>query len=284
MSIVATQLDAETFDFVRTLVLERSAIVLEPSKTYLVETRLAPLAREHSFASLRDLVASLRGKPFQKLHQQVVEALTTNETSFFRDVHPFETLKTAILPEMIAKRAAQKALNVWCGACSSGQEPYTICMLLREHFPQLKDWKVQLTGSDLSRQILDRARQAVFSQAEVNRGLPAPLLVKYFTKQGLHWALRDDVRSMVQYIELNLIEAWPPLPPLDIIFLRNVLIYFSAETKKAILAKIRRLLRPDGYLFLGGAETTINLDDNFERVQLDKTTCYRLRGPATAPR
>jgi chemotaxis protein methyltransferase CheR len=278
MTCVANALDDTSFQYISDLVLKRSAIVLEPVKAYLVESRLSPLARQHGFESIAELVTALRAKPAGDLHQLVTEAMTTNETSFFRDIHPFDTLKTTILPELIAARGAQRALNIWCGACSSGQEPYTIGIVLREHFPTLATWNVRLVASDLSTQILARAQQGLYTQAEVNRGMPAPLLVKHFHKVGLQWQVKDHVRNLMQFVELNLIERWPPLSRMDIIFLRNVLIYFSSDTKRAILDKIARQLAPDGYLFLGGAETTLNLSEAFDRVNVGKTVCYRLRG------
>ena len=273
-------LSATDFDYVRNLVKERSAIVLEPSKTYLVDSRLTPLVRKQNLASLGELVARLRSERFGELHRSVIEAMTTNETSFFRDVHPFEAFKKKILPELIAKRSAERALTIWCGACSSGQEPYSIAMLLRDSFPELAAWRVQIVATDLSTEILDRAKRGAFTQLEVNRGLPAPMLVRYFTRNGLEWQVSDQVRNMITFRELNLIEAWPSMPRADVVFLRNVLIYFDIPTKKTILAKIRQVMRPDGDLFLGGAETTMNLDDAFERVQLDKTGCYRIRDAA----
>lgn len=268
------------FDYVRTLVKERSAIVLEPSKTYLVDSRLTPIVRKMNLGSISDLVARMRSERFGEVHRSVIEAMTTNETSFFRDVHPFEAFRIKIVPELMAARASERALTIWCGACSSGQEPYTIAMLLRDSFPELGNWRVQILATDLSTEILDRAKRGVFSQLEVNRGLPAAMLVRHFTRQGLEWQVSESLRNMITFRELNLIEAWPGMPRVDVVFMRNVLIYFDIQTKKAILAKVRQLMRPDGYLFLGGAETTMNLDDAFERVQLEKTGCYRLREAA----
>jgi len=227
---------------------------------------------------LQDLVARLRAQPFNGLHQKVVEAMTTNETSFFRDVHPFEALKKAVLPELIKKRATERKLNMWCAASSSGQEPYTMAMILREHFPTLANWTVRFIASDISMEMLERARAGRYSQLELNRGMPAPLLVKYFQRQGMEWQIKEDLRRMVEFRQMNLADTWPSLPEMDLVFMRNVLIYFDVPTKKEILGKVRRLLRPDGYLFLGIAETTLNLDGAFERVQFDKSGCYRLRG------
>jgi len=203
--------------------------------------------------------------------------MTTNETSFFRDFHPFEDLKKIVLPALIARRSAERELRIWCAASSSGQEPYSLAMLIRESFPKLVSWKVHILATDLSTDILARAREGRYSQLEVNRGLPATLLVKYFEKRGCDWYLRDDIREMVEYQIVNLAGPWPFLPAMDIVMIRNVLIYFSVETKKEILAKVRRVLMPDGYFFLGAAETTFGIDTSFERVQLERATCYQVR-------
>lgn len=269
-------LTVNSFAFISELVRERSAIVLEPGKTYLVESRLSPIAREHGMHTVDELVEALRRPGSQALTRKVVEAMTTNETSFFRDMHPFDALKTQIFPELINNRSRERTLTIWSNACSSGQEVYTIAMILREHFPQLNGWRVKLVASDLSSQILAKAKEGTFNQTEVNRGLPLPMLLKYFTKSGLTWRIKDEIRNMVDFCEINLVEPWPNLPPMDVIFLRNVLIYFSPETKKEILGKVRRAMRPDGYLFLGGAETTMNLDASFERTTIGKATCYRI--------
>jgi chemotaxis protein methyltransferase CheR len=270
-------LSQPAFNYIRRLLLEQSAIVLEEDKGYLVESRLSPLARREGLASLDLLVRRLQTETFHGLHRQAVEALTTHETSFFRDFHPFEALKKVVLPDLIARRGAERGLNIWCAACSYGQEPCSIAMLIRDSFPQLASWTVHILATDLSADVLARAREGRYSQLEVNRGLPASLLVKYFQKRGCDWYLRDAIRRSVDYQVINLAGAWPFLPPMDVVMLRNVLIYFGVETKKEILAKVRRVLKPDGYLFLGGAETTFSIDDSFERVQLERATCYQLR-------
>jgi chemotaxis protein methyltransferase CheR len=264
------------FSFVRDLVYQQAAIVLEKEKTYLVEARLSPLARRHGFPSLTEMITQIRSQPNNGLRWSAVEAMTTNETSFFRDVHPFELLKKHVLPELIKRRATLRQLNIWCAAASSGQEPYTILLLLRENFPELLNWKLTFIATDISKEMLDRCREGCFSQLEVNRGLPAPLLIKYFQKIGTEWQIKEDLRRMVDFRQLNLAQSWPPFPAMDIIFMRNVLIYFDIETKKTILARVRKTLKPDGYLFLGGAETTLNLDDSFKRVQIDKTAYYQI--------
>jgi chemotaxis protein methyltransferase CheR len=271
-----TAIGRSDFDFVCALAYKHAAIVLETGKEYLVESRLAAVARQTGCSGLPELVSQLRTRPFGNLHQLVIEALTTNETSFFRDLHPFDALRKTILPELIARRSAEQKLTIWCGAASTGQEPYSIALLLREHFPQLQTWNVRILACDINREVLEKARRGCYTQIEVNRGLPAPLLVRYFEKAGTEWQLKEPIRRMVEFKELNLIAPWPIFPPADIVFLRNVLIYFDLNAKKSILLKVRRLLRPDGVLFLGGAETPRGVDEQFERIALEKSSCYRV--------
>ncbi len=267
------------FDFIRKLVLDRSAIVLEPGKEYLVESRMLPLLHSEGLDTIESLVSKLRSGGMRNgLSDKVVDALTTNETSFFRDVHPFEALKKHVLPEVLGKNKATRELNIWCGASSSGQEPFTIAMVLRNDFPELINWKINFISSDISREMLARCRTGKYSQLEVNRGLPAMLLVKFFERDGTDWKIKDDILKMVQFREVNLAEPFPPMPKVDIMFLRNVLIYFDVETKKSILGKIRKVLKPGGYLFLGAAETTMNIDPSFERMPLPQSGCYSLKG------
>jgi chemotaxis protein methyltransferase CheR len=268
----------QDFAFVCKLLLERSAIVLEPGKEYLVENRLAPIVRKLELASITDLVERLQAPGSNGLLVQIVEALVTTETTFFRDPHPFESLRKTVLPDLISRRANERTLMIWCAASSTGQEPYSVAMLLREHFPQLRSWKVGLLATDLSREVLGRARAGTYNQIEVNRGLPAPLLVKYFQQQGTQWQLKQEIRDLVEFREMNLAQPWPFLPRMDLILNRNVMIYFDVETKKSILGRMARLLRPDAYLLLGGSETTFNLDDSFQRVEPLKAGFYRLVG------
>jgi chemotaxis protein methyltransferase CheR len=265
------------FDFIRKLVYERSAIVLEAGKEYLVEARLHPLSQREGLASIQEMVAKMKADKYNGLYNKVVEAMTTNETSFFRDIHPFETLRKEILPILLKERSSVRELSIWCAASSSGQEPYTIAMLLRENFPQLATWKVTFISSDISQEMLVRCRGGKYSQLEVNRGLPANYLVKYFTREGIDWQIKQELRNMIDFREVNLSAGWPIMPKFDIVFIRNVLIYFDVETKKEIMKKIRKLLKPDGYMFLGAAETTLNLDENFERLQYAQSGCYRIR-------
>jgi chemotaxis protein methyltransferase CheR len=264
------------FDYLRTLVKNHSAIVLDEGKEYLAETRLAPLVTEQGCSSVQELLLSLRRQNFNGLHRKVLDAMTNNETWFFRDANCFAALTEFVLPQMIERRARERNLDIWSAACSSGQEPYSIAMTLRERF-NLPGWNFSILGTDFCTTILERARAGVYRQMEVNRGLPVTLLTRYFRQQGLHWQLKPEILSMVRLQFLNLSEAWSDIPPADIVFLRNVLIYFDVETRKTILNRLRRVLRPGGILFLGCAETTLNLDASFGIVQAGKYVCYQLK-------
>jgi chemotaxis protein methyltransferase CheR len=254
------------YAFLAKSLLDRSAIVLEPGKEYLVESRLLPVAKRHGFATIAEFVQRLRTPPQLNLMDDVVEAMVTTETLFFRDLVPFDILRTTVIPQFIRDRASQRRLTMWCGAASSGQEPYSIAMLLREHFPELLTWQITFLATDISHTMLQRCRDGRYSQMEVNRGVSPQLLAKYFVAEGGQWQIRADLRAMIDFRPLNLASSWPLLPPCDLVFLRNVMIYFDVPTKKAILQKIAKILKPDGYLILGGAETTYGLDDTFRRV------------------
>ena len=267
------------FDYIRKLVHKHAAVVLEADKAYLAELRLTPLARREGVDTISALVKRMRGQAFNRLHEQAVEALITTETSFFRDHHPFEALRAFVLPDLLKQRTGADPLTIWCAACARGQEPYSIAMLLREYFRESTD--VRLIASDLSEEMLAAARAGCYSQLEIDRGVSPALRQSYFRKQGAMWQIDEAVQRMVAFQKINLAEAWPPLPAMDIIFLRNVLIYFDVEMKKTILGRVHRLLKPDGYLFLGGAETVISLDDRFERVDYSKASCYRVREQPT---
>ncbi len=271
-------LQQSDFDFVQKLVQQKAAIVLDNGKQYFVESRLTPLAQNTGHDSIEKLIQALKQNPHNsRMVEQVVEAITIHETSFFRDIHPFKCMKEVVMPALLEKRASQHSLNLWCAACSSGQEPYTVTMLMRENFPQLQSWNVRFIATDISNQILNRAREGRFSQLEVNRGLPAPLLLKHFEKQGLEWQIKPQLRSSIEFRKLNLIDNWPPMPKMDVVFLRNVLIYFDVETKRRILGEVRKLLNPDGFLFLGAAEMPMSIDNAFERIDYPRSGCYKLR-------
>jgi len=266
-------------DFLCKFVRERSGISLDESKAYLFESRLDPLVRRHPFESIPELVERLRKLPADpKLEHEVVDALTTNETSFFRDFKPFEALKSYVIPKLLERRNSEKKINIWCGASSSGQEPYTIAMLLRETFPQLQSWNVTFVATDISETMLTRCREGIYSQLEINRGLPTPLLVKYFSEVGRNWQISEDIRKMVEFKKLNLVKPWPPMPRMDVVLMRNVLIYFELEVRQAIVRQIKDLLRPDGYLFLGSTESALLLDPAYKPLDVKGSSCYSLNG------
>jgi chemotaxis protein methyltransferase CheR len=265
------------FDYVCNLVKTRSGIVLEAGKEYLVEARLSALIRQQKINSLETLVSRLKANPMDPLVHLAVEAMTTNETSFFRDHHPFEALKNIVLPAITAANSAGKTLSIWCGASSTGQEPYTIAMTLCEAIPMLDNWKLTFIATDLSNEMVARSKSGKYNQIEVNRGLPAVLMVKYFEKHGVAWQIKERLRKMIDFRQMNLTQPWSNMPPMDIVFMRNVLIYFDTDTKRDILARVRRVLKPNGHLFLGCAETTMCLDEQFERTPMEKSGCYRMR-------
>jgi chemotaxis protein methyltransferase CheR len=262
------------FRFVSDLVRRESAIVLEPGKEYLVESRLLPLARQAGLAGVAEYVARLQAGGSAADRQAVVEAMTTNETSWFRDKEPFDALVGTVVPDLLMRNAARRKITVWSAACSSGQEPYTIAMLMAEHVLPL-GWTVDIVATDLSTEMLERTRAGRYSQLEVGRGLPAPMLVKHFARVGTQWEVSDRLRSMVRVQKLNLAMPFPPLPVFDVVFLRNVLIYFDAPTKRAILERVRRVVAPHGYLFLGGAETTLGVDEGWDRTSVGRCTLNR---------
>jgi chemotaxis protein methyltransferase CheR len=264
------------FEYVRHLVLQHSGIVLEKGKEYLAEVRLTPLAHKHNFPSLDDFIAGLRTAPASNgLRQETAEAMMTNETLFFRDRYPFEALKTKVFPELLQKRSADRQLNMWSAASSTGQEAYSIAMLMQESFPILGTWKIRFIASDLSTKVLQKAQEGRFSTLEIHRGLPPEFLDKYFVKAGAEHQVKEEVRRKIEFRQINLIQEWPSLPLMDILLMRNVLIYFDVPTKRMIFDRINRLLKPDGYLFLGGAESTLNLSDAFERIPLHLAGCFQ---------
>ena len=274
----AVDLPADDFEYLRRLMHERAAIVLEPGKEYLALSRLDPLARHAGCGSVAALVALLRRtEPVSELHDQVIDALTTNETTFFRDYNPWESLRTTVLPELVERKHRTRTLSVWSAGCSTGQEPYSIAMAIREHFPELLTWQLSILGTDISPSVLDRASRGRYGQLEVNRGLPAHLLVRHFTRAGMEWEIEEPIRRMVRFQRHNLVDEWPTLPPFDLVFMRNVMIYFDLEAKRRVLEAMHRQLAPHGYLLLGASETTYNLSEDFDRELDGRTAWYRPR-------
>jgi chemotaxis protein methyltransferase CheR len=272
------------FTFVSTMVRREASIVLAPGKEYLVEARLIPVARAVGAANVTEFIAELQRRPNPAHQRKIIDALTTNETSWFRDREPFAALTDVVLPELVKSRSAARKIRLWSAASSSGQEAYSLAITLQENLPP--GWTYEIMGTDISTEMIKRAEAAEYSQVEVNRGLPASQLVQYFERAGAHWRVTPALRRNVSFKLLNLTAPLPAMQQFDIIFLRNVLIYFDVATKRNVLQNAAKLLRPDGWLFLGAAETTIGIDDNYERVAAGRTSAYRVRtGVATgAPR
>lgn len=270
-----TDLQPENYRFLQDCVYKESGIVIDSDKHYLLEARLMPVVKKQQLTSLNDLCNLLRATRTPDLRRQVVEAMTTHETLFFRDPAQYDALRTVLLPQLIEQRRALRSLSFWSAASSSGQEAYSLAMLLREM--GLGDWSIRIVGTDLSEQILDRARAGKFLQIEVNRGLPVSYLVKYFNRQGLDWQLKEEVRRMVTFQKLDLRDNLRQLGAFDVVFCRNVLIYFDQQTKKRILEQLRGALAPGGHLLLGGAETGVSAVDWFERVSIGQAVLYKAR-------
>ena len=266
-------LSANDFEYVTQLLLDRAAIRVNASQEYLVRSRLEPLAKQSGLADLTALVEQLRRQPFGELHKRVIEAMTTNETSFFRDTHPFDTLKVHVLPELL-KRKTDRTLRVWSAACSTGQEPYSLAMLLSD-MPQLTGFRIQILATDLSRATLDKAQQGIYSPLDVGRGLPARSLAQHFDRVGTSFQVKAHLRSLIEWKQLNLASKWPPLPLFDVVFMRNVLIYFPPSSVESVLQTVRGCMQSYGVLFLGTTENMLGLQAPFESVTCGKTIYYR---------
>jgi chemotaxis protein methyltransferase CheR len=254
------------YDFLRKLVKERSGLVLSADKQYLVESRLLPVARKAGLTGLSDLVQRLKGANEQALAVEVVEAMMTNESFFFRDKIPFDHFRDTIIPSLIAARAAQRRIRIWCAAASTGQEPYSLAMCLKDMAPLLAGWRIDILATDLSNEVLEKAKAGIYSQFEVQRGLPIQMLIKHFSQVGETWQITPEIRAMVQYRPFNLLNDFAGLGMFDIVFCRNVLIYFDQPTKVGILDRFARLVERDGYFLLGAAETVVGLTDSFKPI------------------
>jgi chemotaxis protein methyltransferase CheR len=261
------------YEFLRKLLKERSGLDLSSDKQYLVESRLIPLARRVGLAGIAELVARIRVGS-DPLTSEVVEAMTTNETFFFRDKIPFDHLRETIVPALLQTRANRRALRIWCAASSTGQEPYSIAMCLKEFGAALAGWRIEIVATDLSQAVLEKSKAGIFSQFEVQRGLPIQLLVKYFNQIGELWQLNADIRAMVQHRQLNLLQDFSHLGTFDVIFCRNVLIYFDQDTKAVIFERLAKVLEPDGVLTLGAAESVVGISDAFKPYP-DRRGLYR---------
>jgi chemotaxis protein methyltransferase CheR len=266
--------NSQDFEFVAQLLRKRAGIVLTGDKMYLLESRLAPLARKEGLPSIDDLIHVVRARREERLIGQVVDVMTTNETSFFRDKTPFEHLKDGILPVLAQARRGAR-IRIWCAACSTGQEPYSIAMMLDQH-PQLTQGvPVEIVATDISDRCLERARQGLFTQFEVQRGLPIQMLMHYFTQQDDHWRISERLRSLITFRKQNLIEPTAALGKFDVVFCRNVLTYFDGPTKTDVLERVGQQLNPGGFLMLGGTESVVGLSTAFEATQ-DRRGLYKL--------
>jgi chemotaxis protein methyltransferase CheR len=254
------------YEYFRKFLRERSGLVLSADKHYLLESRLLPVARRAGLASLAELVHRLRGIDCEALAAEVVEAMTTNESFFFRDKIPFEHFRDTIIPRLIAARNHRRRIRIWCAAASTGQEPYSLAMSIKETGDRLSGWQIEIIATDISSEALRRARSGIYSQFEVQRGLPIMLLLKYFKQIGENWQIGPDIRAMVQFRVLNLISDFSRLGMFDLVFCRNVLIYFDQPTKISVLDRLAQNLDRDGYLVLGAAETVVGLTDSLKPV------------------
>jgi len=254
------------YEYLRKLLKERSGLMLSADKQYLLESRLLPVARKAGLNSLPELVSKLRGAGAEALIVDVVEAMTTNESFFFRDKLPFEHFQNFIMPALLATRAKQKRIRIWCAAASTGQEPYSLAMVLKDMGKQIDGFRIEIIGTDISTEVLEKAKVGLYSQFEVQRGLPIQMLVKNFTQVGEMWQIASDVRAMVQFRPLNLLRDFSSLGTMDIVYCRNVLIYFEQATKIDVIDRIAKLTAPDGFLSLGAAETVVGLTESFKAV------------------
>ena len=256
----------DDFDFLRKMLKERSGLVLSGEKQYLAESRLLPVARKHDMTTLTELIGKLKSPLAVTLAAEVVDAMTTNETFFFRDKLPFELFRSVVMPAIIEARAREKRIRIWCTAAATGQEPYSLAMALKGMGAQLAGYKVSILATDICAAVLEKAQAGIYSQFEVQRGLPIQLLLKYFTNAGEQWQIAPEIRGMVQFRPLNLLNDFSPLGHFDIVFCRNVLIYFDQPTKADALTRIARQMPADGFLVLGAAETVVGLTDAFKPV------------------
>lgn len=276
------------FDLYKDLLKEKSGLTLTPDKSYLLDSRLTPVSRKHNYPNLEAMTMALRAMPSPELIKDVVEAMTTNETSFFRDSKPFDQFRDVIVPHLLKARGMQKRARIWCAAASTGQEPYSLAMVIKENAAKLPGWNFEIIATDIDTAVLETAKKGEYSQFEVQRGLPIQMLMKYFEQKGDRWHIKNEIKSMVQYKHFNLLSPMAALGKFDIIFCRNVLIYFDRDTKAGVLNNMAGLLPDDGFMVLGGAETVLGITDSFKPLDNTrgiyiKPTCTTITPPAVAP-
>jgi chemotaxis protein methyltransferase CheR len=268
------------YEYLRKFLKEQSGLDLSADKQYLIESRLLPLARKSGLSGISELVQKMKGGSTVFI-DQVVEAMTTNETFFFRDKIPFDHFRESIMPEILRARASRKSVRIWCAAGSTGQEPYSLAMCLKEMAAGLNGFRAEILATDLSQEVIEKSKSGIYSQFEVQRGLPIQMLVKYFKQTGELWQINADVRAMVHHRQLNLLHDFSQLGTFDVIFCRNVLIYFDQETKVNIFNRLARVIEPDGFLVLGAAETVVGLTDVFKPFP-ERRGLYRPNAPSAA--
>ncbi len=276
-------MQADSFDFLQKMLKQRSGLVVVPEKAYLLESRLMPVARKWNVKGLDDLVALAQSNDDTRLPRDITEAMTTNETSFFRDSQPFEQFRSVLLPALMARRATERHLRIWCAGASTGQEPYSLAMILQEERAQLQDWRIDILGTDLSTELLTKAQAGLYTQFEIQRGLPITYLVKYFTQIGDKWELSNDIRQRVGYEQFNLLADPSPLGRFDVVFCRNVLIYFDRSDRADVLGRIAAQMPGDGVLSLGVAETVIGITDKFTPIDGHRGLFQPLLAGASQP-
>lgn len=269
----------EDFDMFAVLLKQRSGLVLTKDKAYLLESRLMPVARKWNMKGLDELAATVRTRKDEALLRDITEAMTTNESSFFRDQKPFDQFKQIVLPRLLQTRATKRSIRIWSAACSSGQEAYSLAMMLSEEQPRLAGWRIEIVGTDISAEMVERSKSGVYTQFEVQRGLPIQMLVKHFKQQGDKWQISPNLRQMATFKEWNLLSDLSPLGQFDVVFCRNVLIYFDQATKARVLDSIARLMPPDGVLYLGGAETVLGITERFKPVDGQRGLYTLSNGP-----
>lgn len=272
------------YDYIRRFLKERSGLTLAADKQYLIESRLMPVARKAGCSSISELVQRLRHSPPETLRVQVTEAMMINESLFFRDKIPFDRFRDTIMPAMLEARAPSRRLRIWCAAASTGQEPYSLAMILRGMREKLAGWRVDIVATDISNEVLERARAGLYSQFEVQRGLPVQMLIQHFEQVGDQWRVAESIRKMVQFRPFNLMDDLAPLGVFDVVFCRNVLIYFDQATKQDVLERLAHQLAPDGYLAMGAAETVVGLSGSFKPLPERRGIYVRALGGQTKPR
>jgi chemotaxis protein methyltransferase CheR len=269
------------YEYLRKLLKDNSGLDLSADKQYLIESRLLPLSRKCGVAGISELVVKMKGGS-SSIVNQVVEAMTTNETFFFRDKAPFDHFRDTIMPELLQARAGRRSIRIWCAAGSTGQEPYSLAMCLKEMSAATAGWRIEILATDLSQEVLEKSKAGIYSQFEVQRGLPIQMLVKYFKQTGELWQVNPDIRAMVQHRQLNLLHDFSQLGTFDVIFCRNVLIYFDQDTKINIFNRLAKITESDGFLVLGAAETVVGLTDVYKPFP-ERRGLYRPSGARAAP-